>query len=151
VSDRVAVMNEGTVEQVAPPRDIYHRPESRFVAEFVGDNNVFDGEVQAVSGDRATVTVDGKTLVVGISDWGGPPLSVGDRLAFCVRPEALAVARGSNRLAASVESAEFLGETTRLHLDWAGRELTVRTRETLDGDVTVGFDSEDARVVECRE
>ncbi|GAB3420880.1 hypothetical protein GCM10027435_24130 [Haloparvum alkalitolerans] len=48
VSDRVAVMREGTPEQVAPPRTVYRRPATRFVAEFVGDNNVFEGRVEAV-------------------------------------------------------------------------------------------------------
>ncbi|WP_336328326.1 ABC transporter ATP-binding protein [Halovenus sp. HT40] len=151
VSDRVAVLNEGTVEQVAPPRDIYHRPESRFVAEFIGDNNVFDGEVEAVNGQTATVTASGEPLLVGIGDWSGSSVSVGDRLTFCVRPEDLTVASGSNRLTTSVMSAEFLGETTRVRLDWRGHELMLRTREALDGTVTVGFDPEDARVVERRD
>ena len=151
VSDRVAVLNEGTVEQVATPRDIYHRPGSRFVAEFVGDNNVFDGEVQAVDGDTATVAVSEETLRVSLGDWRGSSVSVGDRLTFCVRPEELAVGSGANRLTAEVTSSEFLGETTRVRLDWLGQELMLRTREALDGDVTVGFDPEDARVVECRD
>ncbi len=150
VSDRVAVLNEGTVEQVATPRDIYHRPQSRFVAEFVGDNNVFDGEVQAVDGDTATVAVSEETLRVSLGDWRGSPVSVGDRLTFCVRPEELAVGSGANRLTAGVTSSEFLGETTRVRLDWLGQELMLRTREALGGDVTVGFDPKDARVVECR-
>jgi thiamine transport system ATP-binding protein len=54
---------------------------------------------------------------------------------------------GENRLRARVERSEFLGETTRVWLDWKGRELTVRTVDPLDGEVTVGFDAADARVV----
>jgi thiamine transport system ATP-binding protein len=151
VSDRVAVLNEGTVEQVATPRDIYHRPESRFVAEFVGDNNVFEGKIEAVDGDTATVAVSDETLRVGLGDWRGSSVSEGDRLTFCVRPEGLAVGSGTNQLTARVTSAEFLGETTRVRLDWSGQELMLRTREALDGDVSVGFDPEQARVVECRD
>ncbi len=150
VSDRVAVINEGTAEQVAPPRDIYHRPASRFVAEFVGDNNVFDGEVRAVTDDTAIVGIGEERISVGISDREGPAVSVGDRLTFCVRPEVLTVPGRSNRVTATVESAEFLGETTRVHLDWADHDLTVRTRDALDGDVTLGFDPEDVHVVERR-
>ena len=48
ISDRVAVMNDGAVEQVGTPQDVYRRPATRFVAEFVGDNNVFQGEVVSV-------------------------------------------------------------------------------------------------------
>jgi len=146
VSDRVAVMNDGAAEQVAPPREIYHRPASRFVADFVGDNNVFTGEVRAVADDTATVTVGDAELAVDVADWHGPAVSAGDRLAFCVRPESLAVDGGANRLTGPVESAEFLGETTRVHLDWGGQTLTVRTREPLEGSVTVGFDPADAHV-----
>jgi thiamine transport system ATP-binding protein len=151
VSDRVAVLNEGTVEQVATPRDIYHRPESRFVAEFVGDNNVFEGKIEAVDGDTATVAVSDETLRVGLGDWRGSSVSEGDRLTFCVRPEGLAVGSGTNQLTARVTSAEFLGETTRVRLDWSGQELMLRTREALEGDVVVGFNPGDARVVECRD
>jgi thiamine transport system ATP-binding protein len=151
VSDRVAVMNDGSAEQVAPPRDVYHRPDSRFVAEFVGDNNVFEGEVRDVSDGVATVDVSTEALAVGIDDQRNRRVSVGDRLAFCVRPESLAVDGGQNRLDGRVGSAEFLGETTRVHLDWRGQELTVRTRKPLSGEVTVGFDPDDAHVFERRD
>ncbi|WP_417750574.1 ABC transporter ATP-binding protein [Salinibaculum rarum] len=150
VSDRVAVLADGTAEQVGTPRDIYHRPTSRFVAEFVGDNNVFDGQVRTVD-DTATVAVGDGELSVGLEDWQGTPISTGDRLAFCVRPESMVVGSDSNCLTATVASAEFLGEQTRVYLDWAGRDLMVRTRESLDGTVTVGFDPADAHVVERRD
>jgi len=52
ISDRVAVMRDGTPEQIAPPRTVYREPSSRFVAEFVGDNNVFVGRVVDVEGRR---------------------------------------------------------------------------------------------------
>ncbi|WP_254821637.1 ABC transporter ATP-binding protein [Haloglomus halophilum] len=147
ISDRVAVMRDGAVEQVGRPRDIYRRPASRFVAEFVGDNNVLDGEVRAVADGTATVVVGGEPLSVGLADWDGGAVSVGDRLTVCVRPEALSVGGGPNCLTATVESAEFLGETTRVHLDWTGHELLLRTRDPLTGEVTVGFDPADAHVV----
>jgi thiamine transport system ATP-binding protein len=148
VSDRVAVMNDGHAEQVATPRDVYHRPETRFVAEFVGANNVFDGEVQAVAEGTATVAVGDGSLTVGVAAWES--VAVGDRLTVCVRPEALAVDTGTSRLTGTVESAEFLGETTRVALSWAGRELTLRTRTPLAGTVTVGFDPDDAHVITHR-
>ncbi|WP_340099662.1 ABC transporter ATP-binding protein [Salinibaculum salinum] len=148
VSDRVAVMRDGTAEQVATPRDLYHRPTSRFVAEFIGDNNLFEGQVRAVNEKLATVEADEESLTVDLGSWNEESISVGDRIAFCVRPEAMVVGGDSNRLGATVESAEFLGETTRVTLDWAGRQLLVRTREPLDGDVAVGFDPADAHVVE---
>ncbi|MHC3380257.1 ABC transporter ATP-binding protein [Haloarcula sp. H-GB5] len=162
VSDRVAVMRDGTPEQVAPPRTIYREPATEFVATFVGDNNVLSGEVTAVrstdaadadSGQTiADVTVDSTTLSValnGDSDTA-PTVSPGDRLTFCVRPERLAVDADQNTLTGTVTSAEFLGETTRVHLDWEGRELLLRAEDPPTGTVTVGFAPTDAHIVDRR-
>ncbi|GAA0543618.1 ABC transporter ATP-binding protein [Halorubrum ejinorense] len=169
VSDRVAVMNGGTPEQVAVPRTVYREPATRFVAEFVGDNNVFAGKVVDAPADgELAVDVDGgdETLRVAVgSDEEEPTATrlpeVGDRIAFCVRPEHLRVASvdeaaddepgaptGENALRATVANSEFLGETTRVTLDWGDRELLVRAVDPLDGAVTVGFDPGDAHVIE---
>jgi thiamine transport system ATP-binding protein len=154
ISDRVAVMRGGTPEQVAPPRTVYREPATRFVAEFVGDNNVFAGRVvdaeerDAASGENARtvdVDVDGETLRVAVDD--ANDVTPGDRLTFCVRPEYLRIDGGESRLRATVASAEFLGETTRVTLDWGERDLVVRTRDPLSGEVVVGFDPEDAHVI----
>jgi thiamine transport system ATP-binding protein len=155
ISDRVAVMRSGRVEQVGRPREIYRRPETRFVAEFLGDNNVLTGGVVDVAdadpdGDalRATVRVDDTPIEVGIdgeSHIRRP--TPGDRLTFCVRPEALVVDGTTNALTASVENTEFLGETTRAHLDWQGTTLLARTAVPLDGTATLGFDPDDAHAV----
>ena len=144
ISDRVAVMHAGRIEQIGTPREIYRRPASRFVAEFVGDNNVFAGEVVGVRDGVFEVAVGGVELKVGTE---GAAASTGDRLTFCVRPERLVIDRETNAVEASVETAEFLGETSRVHLDWGGREVLVRTPDPLEGTVTVGFDPRDAHVV----
>jgi thiamine transport system ATP-binding protein len=160
VSDRVAVMRDGTPEQVAPPRTIYREPATEFVATFVGDNNVLSGEVTAVrslgdSGDEscqaiADVTVDDVTLSVALNGNSSstPTVSSGERLTFCVRPERLSVDGDRNALPATVTSAEFLGETTRVHLDWEGREILLRAEDPPTGTVTVGFDPADAHIVD---
>ena len=167
ISDRVAVMAGGTPEQVAPPRTVYREPATRFVAEFVGDNNVFTGQVidaptpesddaSAIDGDDAaiggddavTVDIDGETFQIGISDCDGSSSPVpGDRLTACVRPEHLQIDGSQNRLTATVENAEFLGETTRMTLDWGGHNLVVRAHDPLSGEVAVGFHPADAHVI----
>ena len=149
ISDRVAVMHDGRIEQVGTPRDVYHRPETRFVAEFVGDNNVLSGTVTAVrtDGGGRVADVDLGPATVAVRVDGNPAVSTGETLVFCVRPEHLTVDGTTNPLVTTVGSAEFLGGTTRLHLDWNGRELLARTRTHLDGTVTVGFDPADAHVV----
>jgi len=160
ISDRVAVMRAGSPEQVAPPREIYRRPASRFVASFVGDNNVFEGPVSAIEGSEGdgsrregpegaasahvvVVDVDGAALRVETTE----PVSVGDRATICVRPEALRIDGGTSQVTGTVESAEFLGETTRISLDWRGQGIVLRTPDPLSGEVTVGFEPADAHLV----
>jgi thiamine transport system ATP-binding protein len=158
ISDRVAVMRDGAPEQVAVPQAIYRRPETRFVAEFVGDNNVFEGTVRSLEerangSRRAELEVGPETFAVDLAR----EAAVGDAVTFCVRPENLRVGaneagssdrrRPPNATTAAVRNAEFLGETTRVHLEWHGQELLVRTRDPLSGDVAVGFEPEDAHVV----
>ncbi|SFR47285.1 thiamine transport system ATP-binding protein [Halogeometricum rufum] len=133
VSDRVAVMNGGRVEQVGTPQDVYRRPETEFVATFVGDNNVFEGTVRDASGDRTVVRVADAEFELPPTD-----ADAGETVRFCVRPEHLSIAEATgatasegataaNRLAVEVETAEFLGDTTRLHCRWAGRTVVVKT------------------------
>jgi thiamine transport system ATP-binding protein len=165
ISDRVAVMNGGDVEQVGTPRAVYREPETRFVADFVGDNNVFEGRVDESDSQRETegsVDVDVGRTTFRVET--PRPVSAGDRIVFCVRPERLRVVGGdgeggpsasavaaengaTNRLAARVADAEFLGESTRVHLEWDGREVLVRTTDPLSGTVEIGFDPSDAYVV----
>jgi thiamine transport system ATP-binding protein len=150
VSDRVAVMNGGRIEQVGSPEAVYREPASRFVAEFVGDNNLLDGEV--VGGDPPRATVEGVEM-------GLPPetgsVEVGEPVTLSVRPEVIEVVRdadadaGVTTLEATVESVEFLGEAYRLHCAWRGQELLVRSdaRETPGGTVRLAFDPADARLL----
>jgi thiamine transport system ATP-binding protein len=134
VSDRVAVMADGRVEQVGTPEAVYREPSTRFVAEFVGENNVFEGVVR-----DGRVDVGGTTFEL--------PGAEG-RTTFCVRPEAMRVGGGTNRLTATVEYAEFLGEAVRVGLSWHGHDLVVRTGSVPERDeLVVGFDPEDAVVV----
>jgi len=149
ISDRVAVVHDGGIEQVGPPREIYRRPATRFVAEFIGDNNVFAGEVTGVQDgghagdDHADIRLDDRTVAVAVDQ----PVSVGDSVTFCVRPENLTVDGETNALTATVRESEFLGDRTRLHLDWNDRDILAWSRSSLAGTVTVGFDPDDAHVV----
>ncbi|OLZ42375.1 ABC transporter [Natrinema saccharevitans] len=144
ISDRVAVINGGRVEQVGRPQAIYREPATRFVAEFVGDNNVFEGAVRAREGERTRIDVGGETLAV--SSEPVPPEA--NRVTVCVRPGALSRSAGTNRLPVAVETSEFLGETVRVHGRWNGTEMVLQLPEIPDDDeLTVGFDPADAHVV----
>ncbi|HEY9753150.1 MAG TPA: ABC transporter ATP-binding protein, partial [Coleofasciculaceae cyanobacterium] len=81
MADRVIVMNRGRIEQIGTPAEIYSRPATHFVAEFVGNNNLFDGEVIAVDQDTVTVHCPQGTLR---SNWHEQRPQIGDRVTIVV-------------------------------------------------------------------
>jgi thiamine transport system ATP-binding protein len=159
VSDRVAVMNGGRVEQIGPPEAIYREPATRFVAEFVGDNNLLEATV--VGTDPPQVRLKGQSP----DGQSGPTISVdslpasdtaalhsGDTVTLSIRPEAIRLADESApvTLSATVDTVEFMGEAYRVHCSWSGQSLLVKSNasEASSGEVTVGFDPADLRLVE---
>ena len=89
MADRIAVMNDGKVLQVGPPDDIYERPTSRFVADFIGETNFVDGVLERAEGGFGVVRLPGgRTLKGALRD---PDAAVGDAVALAVRPEKLEV------------------------------------------------------------
>jgi iron(III) transport system ATP-binding protein len=137
ISDRVAVMNDGRIEQVGTPETVYRTPETRFVAEFVGDNNLLSGVVEA--SDPPAVSVDGTRI-----ELADATAAAGESVTLSIRPEAITVdpADATTTLAASVETVEFLGDAYRLHCRWGDRTLLAKTTATSppSGDVTLGID-----------
>ena len=88
LSDRIAVINRGPVEQLDGPAKIYEAPASRFVASFIGDTNFFSGEIVAVEGDYCLLDVDGFPQIKAYND---KQLKVGQRVDLSVRPEKIRV------------------------------------------------------------
>jgi iron(III) transport system ATP-binding protein len=130
MSDRVAVMSAGEVQQIGTPEDVYRRPRNRFVAEFVGRVNLVTGQVAAWERGRLALELDGGRKL-WIDAEQAPPTS--SRLTFAVRPEALRVdsvesaVNGSNTLDASVHSVAFLGDHYQYELTAGDLELTAQT------------------------
>jgi ABC-type Fe3+/spermidine/putrescine transport system ATPase subunit len=119
LSDRIAVFNQGKVFQVGPPKALYERPANRFVADFIGINNLVDGTVRAIEGPLRTVRVE--TAVGEISAIYDERLRVGDRCVICIRPENAAVDGESggerNHLKGKISFAAYLGNTLRYDVD----------------------------------
>jgi putative spermidine/putrescine transport system ATP-binding protein len=112
ISDRIVVMNEGRVEQVGSPLDIYNFPRTRFVASFVGTLNILAGRV--IDPATGRLTVDGQELVTSRRL---PPDDAGRERLLALRPEAIVLeppASGRNSLAATVEEISFLGAVVRI-------------------------------------
>ena len=113
MSDRIAVMNNGVVEQIADPEEVYDHPASSFVAGFIGVSNLLSGEVIAGDGNGLAIRLDSGTTVPLSSD---PGLEPGSRGQAIVRPEKLVVnAEGDAAGVTGVlESSVYLGTATQL-------------------------------------
>jgi spermidine/putrescine transport system ATP-binding protein len=124
MSDRVAVMNAGVIEQVGEGRSVYDNPRTGFVAAFVGENNGFEGTV--ISTDGGHWVVD--TAVGRLAGRSQDRLATGSRATVYIRPEALRVANGtaSHALRATVVAQAFEGNATQLFLKGqGGKPITV--------------------------
>jgi putative spermidine/putrescine transport system ATP-binding protein len=128
LSDRICLMNGGRIEQLGSPADLYFRPRTVFVADFLGESNLLEAKVVAVSDDRSsgpvTVTLDGgRVTAPGVGN--GRPLAVGQNVRLLVRPQNLTVSRevpAAPHLAAQVLDVMITGSLTKLYLTaaWAG-------------------------------
>jgi iron(III) transport system ATP-binding protein len=115
VSDRIAVMRAGRVEQIATPRAIYEQPETPFVASFVGTTNLIDGVVRGHEGDVMEVVFGG-----GVVCASGAKGNAGEKVVLSLRPEALrlqapteALPAGWAALDGRLGEIEYLGPITR--------------------------------------
>ena len=135
MSDRVAVLNRGRIEQLDTPSGLYDRPRTRFVAEFIGETNLIEGRVAAVEAGVARITVGDATLACRCD---APP-AVGSPVLVSVRPEMLHLSdeSGPNALAVTVEDEVYHGDHVRLHLHWGGRRLVAKAGRR-DGARAVG-------------
>jgi putative spermidine/putrescine transport system ATP-binding protein len=125
ISDRVVVMNQGRAEQVGPPHEIYNRPTTRFVANFVGTLNIFEAVVKdsklglVTIGDTAVQLVKGN--LIGRKN---------DIITLALRPEALQLGRQKTpvvTLSGTIEDVQFLGSVIRLRASIAGQPVSLDT------------------------
>ncbi len=152
ISDRIVVMNEGRIEQIGSPFEIYNYPRTRFVASFVGTLNIFEGRV--VDAATRMLEIDGQKVATGA------PLenrASGQPLTLALRPEAVSLGseQGRNLLRGKIEEVSFLGAIVRI------RVLLGKTRISFDTfnnpsapppdrgrDVTIGFAPADLLVLQ---
>ena len=128
VSDRIVVMHEGRIEQVADPYTISTLPNNVKVAAFMGDNNIFEGTVTSRDGDRISVD-GGDTEVRALAPQADA--AVGEPAAVSVRAASVQVgeqgdANGPNQLLGELEVVEYLGDLVKLHLSAGGRRLLAK-------------------------
>jgi len=122
MSTRVAVMNTAEVHQVGTPSEVYDRPSTRFVATFLGRNNIFDGVVTRVDGDTVHVRLPDGTSLTGSASRTSPdlPLATGSAVGASIRAEAIHVASevgSQNVVSGTVTDVEFVGATLSCELE----------------------------------
>jgi putative spermidine/putrescine transport system ATP-binding protein len=125
MSDRVVVMNEGRVEQVGSPFEIYNYPNTRFVASFVGTLNILEGKVIDPAGGK--ISVDGQEVSTGAGDIKAAP---GEVRSVALRPEAISlngIGGDRNRITGTIDEVSFLGAIVRIRVKLAENTISLDT------------------------
>lgn len=129
LSDRIAVMNQGRIEQVGTPQEIYENPQTAFVAQFIGSINRFSGKVKSVNPREAVISPTGAAAGDELSVQTSanslrtlPEVRVGDEALVLVRPEKILIKpgkefKGPNQVRATVKEVFYHGAVTRFLLD----------------------------------
>ena len=121
LSDRIAVIDHGKIQQLGSPRDLYERPENPFVADFIGINNLIEGEIGEINASEKWMKA--KTAAGNVYCAHRDHFKPGDRCVISVRPETATVSKsgevvkGFNRLAGSVSFAYYMGNTIRYDVE----------------------------------
>jgi spermidine/putrescine transport system ATP-binding protein len=141
MSDRVAVMDGGVLMQLGPPSEVYAKPNSYFVADFVGVSNHVVGIVEEAVGTSYSVALEGANRIAHAQ--GVPDLTPGDRVAVLLRPEAAQVSGhspGALQATARVDDASYLGPQVvyRVSSNGLGDLHVVASTDTRTGALTVG-------------
>jgi spermidine/putrescine transport system ATP-binding protein len=156
MSDRVTLMNEGHVEQIGPPIEVYRNPRSRFVSSFIGEANLFDGTV--VSLNPSTPSNEARSVLVSIGTQTveaphAAEVTIGQTINLCVRPEAMELRRpgegslpnAANGLPGKVRSTVFLGPFVR-YLVEVGDERVVMVQADAGAEKPIYSDGDEVVV-----
>ena len=136
MSDRIAVMRDGVILQMGAPMEIYERPATRFVADFIGESNVLEGRVTGVKEGVLSV----ETPAGGVRCWG-QGFGVGDALCVAIRPEYLRISRepvDGFSLPATVKDFIYMGALIKTSLDLKNGQEVKLSRLEADSSLREG-------------
>jgi|TARA_R110000787_G_scaffold4029_1_gene15686 putative spermidine/putrescine transport system ATP-binding protein len=159
MSDRVAVFDDGRIQQLAPPDKLYETPENSFVAQFIGENNTLEGVVKEIKGNTCVIELDGGEVIDAV------PVNVskvGERTRVSIRPERVEYNRDrlhedAHTLKAEVLEFIYMGDIFRTRLRVAGNdEFVIKTRNAPDQvrlkrgqQIEIGWLAEDCRALDA--
>jgi len=157
MSNRIAVFNDGIIQQLAPPDDLYERPDNAFVAQFIGENNKLLGKVEAVENGVCKVRLDSGDVAtaMSVSDEGA-----GGNTMLSIRPERVRIAEEAEgcdtQVRGRVEELIYLGDHIRTRMSVCGRDdfvvkipnSTERAGLTPGNEVALGWRTRDCRALD---
>jgi putative spermidine/putrescine transport system ATP-binding protein len=156
MSNRIAVFNDGKVQQLSSPDELYERPVNSFVAEFIGENNTFGGEIMDVSGDKCKVKLNS-----GAEIFANPIVakSKGEKTTVSLRPERAIIdpqTSMDNNHKGKIEEVIYHGDHTRLRVDLLGnKEFILKIPNSSSGmgvevgkEISIGWNSTDCRALD---
>jgi putative spermidine/putrescine transport system ATP-binding protein len=159
MSDRIAVFDDGRIQQLATPDKLYEQPENSFVAQFIGENNTFEGTVKEISNGQAIVELDDGEVI------DCTPVNVskpGERTLISIRPERVEIDKsrlkeGVHTLKAEVLEFIYMGDIFRTRLRVAGQDdFIIKTRNAPDQvrlkpgqQIEIGWLPEDCRALDA--
>ena len=155
MSNRIAVFNDGKVQQLSSPDELYEKPVNSFVAEFIGENNTFAGEVTDISGGKCKVKLANAEILAN-------PISVkgkGDKTTVSLRPERALIntnEKMDNNFKGKIEEVIYHGDHTRVRLDLLGnKEFILKVPNSsanmdikMGNQINVSWNSHDARALD---
>jgi iron(III) transport system ATP-binding protein len=128
-------MKQGRIQQVGSPRDVYQRPQNRFVADFVGTTNFVEGTVASKGTENGFYVVD--TEIGPVHSHSSEPVAAGDKVVLSIRPEDIHLSdekpfeTGANAWRATVDQKVFLGEAVDVRVKVGNRILLSRAHPSI--------------------
>ena len=155
MSNRIAVFNDGYIQQLSNPNDLYETPVNSFVAEFIGENNTITGTVKEISGGQAKVEIDtGETVIanpIAVS-------SVGEKTKMSLRPERVSInpENSENKFEATVKEIIYHGDHTRVRVNILNDDQFIlkipnssdEIKLSVDNKVQLGWTGHDCRALD---
>ena len=157
MSDRIAVFNDGVIQQLSTPDDLYEKPQNSFVAQFIGENNRLNGTVSELNGSACSVQLTDNTVLkadkVNVS-------SVGEKTTVSLRPERVELEPEKtmdNIVTAKIEELIYLGDHIRIRMNVAGNDEFVvkvrnrgQKRDLAEGQtVQIGWAADDCKALDA--
>ena len=131
MSDRIIIIEKGIIEQEGTPQDIYENPKSIFVADFIGESNIFKANITKINKETIEVTIDGRIFTIPKEDYD----QLNDKISLMIRPENVHISHkpSKNSIEGIIKTVVYDGSITKLFIDNEGKfDLRVTVKGSVD-------------------